>query len=562
MKAKKILALILCLVMCMSLVPAAAFADGGGVPLKYVALGDSTGNGYLINDYARETDYRGGSKWIEKDTKYSKCIKSSCRTISHPGCSFGLFDNISAHAYPSLLKDDLETKKGYSVNFVNLVTEGMRIDELRCVLDEAFYATAMQKGKAGDTYLKTHVDEFGWWFDQNLATVISDGYAPEMVSDDSFAGVLGLNVMNKVFTDAIRDADVITLDAGTNNFGTYLSYRLQAIMSNDPEAAAAYSETIDDLANEAGIDISALSAAVKKVFAGVIPEGLPVDALLDTLVYCYCDFCVNFTKTVELIRSINTKNAKLIVVGTMNPMEGLVATMDGIQIDAGALWGTYMGLVNSFITTLCPYNSNYFFADCSKGINTFVQAFIDAESYEDMDKDFVSTLVGGIDERFVDYQVKAFQYALTKPIDLSSFLANGLNTGAVSGTVRKYVASCVANDGDGDETILDPFAGIMNIYARLMTPGGMGSHPDEKGHEQKFKAVKAAYESNVTASGKVIDTAMQTGGSFFSAILKLFDNPILNSIGDMMNKISRSLDDFFALLIKPIEDMIYFFKSC
>ena len=30
MKAKKILALILCLVMCMSLVPAAAFADDGG----------------------------------------------------------------------------------------------------------------------------------------------------------------------------------------------------------------------------------------------------------------------------------------------------------------------------------------------------------------------------------------------------------------------------------------------------------------------------------------------------------------------------------------------------
>ena len=191
------------------------------------------------------------------------------------------------------------------------------------------------------------------------------------------------NAANVAFTESIKKADCITLDTTMNNFGTYLCSRLMSLVGMEkPEN---YSESVDEIGPGLDIDVTKVEAKVKELIAQYLPAdlGLPqemINGLLDMFVYCYCDFRVNFQENIRLIRELNP-DAKLLVFGAYNGMAGLKCDIAGYNVDFGALWGAYMGLVNTFITTTSKYNDQYTYVDCAPGVRVFTGALAQDVAY-------------------------------------------------------------------------------------------------------------------------------------------------------------------------------------
>lgn len=367
--AKKSLALLLALLMCLSLFSTMAFAEDAKTEYNLVCIGDSTSNGYGLDDYDQK-DY-------DVDTQ-------------------GCFGQISSASYPAKLASYIQSKLGdsYDVKLSALTLQGMRTDEFRAILDPSFREKAQEKGHehytddegtdiGGDQFNRDHMQMYDEWFNKNFDTLVSKGDTTLKREDL----VEGTPIVTAVFTEAIKNAEVIVVDTTMNNFGTYLCQRLESILGEmDGWKVDDYSETVEDLAEELkalGFDVAAAKAAIKELLVknGIeLPE--MIDQFLEMFLYCYCDFCVNFSANMAMLLELNP-NAKIIVVGAYNSMSGLKATLGDTDVDFGALWGSFMGLVNTFITTNA-YADKYCYADCTGNIQTFINSMNLAKAADDM----------------------------------------------------------------------------------------------------------------------------------------------------------------------------------
>ena len=370
--AKKSLALLLALLMCLSLFSTMAFAEDAKTEYTLVCIGDSTSQGYFLEDY------------VDEDS--------------------GAYDNSSKDSYPFLLQQYIQNKLGdsYDVKLRNMTFTGMRTDELRGILDPSFLEIAKAKnGGNGDKFFTDHYSGMNEYFyddtpdpltlarfaedrpDVSGCTTIYNMLKLKGYVDYDVKDVTDKNAANVAFTESIKKADCITLDTTMNNFGTYLCSRLMAIVGMGDKSE--YSESIEELGPGLDIDVAKVEAKAKELIAQYLPEdlGLPegmVDGLLDMFVYCYCDFRVNFEENIRLIRELNP-DAKLLVFGAYNGMDGLICDIGGMEVNFGKLWGAYMGLVNTFITTTCKYNDQYVYVDCTPGVRVFTGALAQDDAY-------------------------------------------------------------------------------------------------------------------------------------------------------------------------------------
>lgn len=501
----KILAFALVLVMCLSLVPMTALADSSKKDdYKVIAIGDSTSNGYCLNDYGKFS----GSTW--------------CPMWYHD-TGLGFMDNASRYSTGYRMADYLtKTLTDKNVVFESLTFEGMRTDELRALLDTSY---------KGDYFCNP--DHLPHYEDMFAGEGSFGGYK---ASNDVGAAT---NVY-EFYTQEIKDADLIIMDCCTNNFGTYVSDRLMG--GHGGQMKETPLDAIDSIAP--GFK-KTVENTVDKYFSflkDIISEGM-VKELIETCTYAITDMCINFSVDVDTILKLNP-DVKLIAVGPFNIMKGLMAEYNGLSIDFGAVWGSLINLANTYITTLDPNRDKFYFANTMNGVELIIDDVAEGEftSYyvEDLEGYF-----GKIDEQVLDIVSKAANVTNINLGAIAEHLSSDLKATAKAAVQKAMTEGWDALDS-GEQSLL-------HVFFRFLI-NGSGTHPSPDGYAVKFEAVKAAYNSRIPASGKSIQVMTTTVSQAAIGVANSVKSPVINIVNKIapVPSLITAVNDGFDRLTKTL----------
>ncbi len=407
-------------------------ASGFGMPdfLNW-NKGFASNNNYL-EEWAAEADGYTQSWTDEKAFTYKAALEyvESLETPDEKeeaGHVYRGLGRMSNAAYPWQLKKYIVEKQGYDrCTLMPIVVNGMRTDELRAFLDKDYYDKISRReyedgqrylDDNSDTYIKTgEIDEQGRETYMKVTDRVADLpiYERDYDTDElvlytvsDFCGFLNEHVdayirnfrnskvtENATYDDAsayirksIGDADVIVLDLAGNSFGSYVGYRISAMLGQRIETAPALYETIADVEDVPAGVRNTIDSLVKKLADQypAISSGA-ARQLLDAYIYAVADSIVNFSADVEMIREINP-DARIIAVGVNNQMSGLVFDAGGTDIPFGKAVGMLLGTVNTYMKALDKNAGNYYFADVPEKITSFVDSIREAETIEEAEAD-------------------------------------------------------------------------------------------------------------------------------------------------------------------------------
>lgn len=330
------LAMVLAICMVLSFCPVAAFAvDADDDVMNYVSFGASNVNGYGLSGYLPD-DVTAMNKDKKNVYGYQRMPVGSYPYLIAEELNKTLGGTTSA--YNGNLKD---TQPFTKVHVDQLAMSSMRVEELRFLLDESY---------PGDSYT-------AWRF-----------YGP---GGDNWFGKAeaDLATLRAVYQNAIKEADVITLDMGINNFGVYVSNQL----GNE------YGETLEDIDPALAAKFNAAKAQVKQLAAQFSPNAVAMlnqmDGMIDTLAYALAGFCVSFDVVMEKIRELNP-DATVVVVSIQNLLTGLSVKVDGFDeaLPLDKIFGAVINTANLYTASGSPYSDSYLYADVRKGgrVNFFI----------------------------------------------------------------------------------------------------------------------------------------------------------------------------------------------
>ncbi len=279
--------------------------------ISYVALGASNTNGYGHQGYLPEG--------VDSTNKNQLNV-------------FG-YKKTPQTAYPSLIREALkEANPDKTVELHQLAISSMRAEELRVLLDDSYY---------GDAYTEWRFlgDDSQKWFD-----IAEPG---------------GIEALRETYREAITEADYITVDVGTNNFGVFTLNRIMYGMFD-----ADFSKVFE------GEELAKFQATYDKILSAVLgiigEDSLPPEmtamltTVVETLTYAFTGFCVSFDASMEKIYQLNP-DAKVGVIAIQNLMSGIKAEFPGFngEIPLGEIYGYVVDLANLYASAFSPYSARY-----------------------------------------------------------------------------------------------------------------------------------------------------------------------------------------------------------
>ena len=340
---KRILALLLCFVMAFSTVSTALAEDHD--TFNYVSIGASNVNGYGLRGYLTAEGY-------DKDTvmeaaALNKALKAAANVLG--------YKQAPEDSYPARLKGLLGTQLNKTVKLSQLAISSMRVEELRFLLDDSY---------SGDAYTNWRFADVEGYERNSQNWFVLAG--KQILGDQEASPDAAVAKIREEYRNSIKDADLITVDIGVNNFGVYLSYMLTSNYSLDNDL-----KLVDPEINKL------YSAAKEKVLALLQENNINAGeyvGLVDTLAYALVGFCYNFDKSMEKIYELNP-NAQVVVVSIQNLLTGLKVKVGDIVLPLGDLMGALINVANAYIAVGSPYSSKYLCADVRQ--NGRVEFFID-----------------------------------------------------------------------------------------------------------------------------------------------------------------------------------------
>ena len=271
-KAVSIVALLLlctaCPMMTMTEKGDTAYADGGTVISNpsnryYVSLGDSTTNGYGLFEYFDD----GFTGTYTPDRIFTEYPDDG-------EYSFGL-NIVAPDAYPSLVLDRLNENNYREAEWelIQLATSGMRMDELRYLLDDGFYEEhpAGADGFMPNAQLVSAMES--WARDRG-----HDGH--DGSSDGRFCQTC-MDGFREYYKGEVSKASLITLNLGNNNFGASLTNAVYGFMNGEPEFNEfSFSTYLDDDGYVDALFEDLFDAALYEVIAGQMDDASITSAVI------------------------------------------------------------------------------------------------------------------------------------------------------------------------------------------------------------------------------------------------------------------------------------------
>lgn len=332
---KRTLSLILVISMLLSASSSLAFA-GEKKDFNYLVLGASETNGYGLNGF------------IDPQLKTNDFYLNPDEYLQDASIAAG-FENTSTRAYPMLIREKLKEKLGrnYDIKLYQYAQSGMRYEELRFLLDPDYEGDGYTKWRFYDG-----TDKTAKWFPAEYMKLDGSTYKKS------------LSGLREKYTDAIINADLITLDLGINSFVTFVFNALLYNMFDDVD----FSNLLDEETEAKFSDIrNKINEAIIELSEGnMAQEDLDnIYAYTDVIPYAYVSYCINFDACVKIIRDLNPK-AEIVIVG-MPKISGMENVSIGdISLSVDKIFTMLLQSANMYSKYLSPYADLYYYADVAE----------------------------------------------------------------------------------------------------------------------------------------------------------------------------------------------------
>ncbi len=377
----------------------------------------------------------------------------------------------AGQAYPELVKAAL-SDTGKTVSLQNLGLSGMRAEELRYLLDSNY---------SGDAYTE---EKF-------------------LGNDGIFAAHGGAEALREKYINAVREAEVITLELG---FDSFLTYALDYAFNSEYEAD--FSMFDDGLARSA----EEIKGRFEDVLNGYIEDGdspetgVLLQRVIDGVAYAIVGYADNFDAVLANIYKLNP-DAQLTVLNIKNPLEGLEATMSGLdfQIPLSLIYGIIVDVANIYMGTLSAYDGAYNFAYVGEGKTDMLDS-----SASD------NAVLGEIIKTAEEYSVLDLTAAATTEKDARSLVNSILAASSVAGFDLKTNPDYIA-------LISDTGAMTKLAIAVRCGYGQLPALPSAQGH----KTIAASVVSAMANSTKGADVIKNDMNEVYSLLLEYLDRDTL-----------------------------------
>jgi len=566
---KKLIAILLCLTMVLSLASGVFANEEEKKTINYVSFGASQTWG-LGSCYAYPEQYTkwtgtkeeqdewtekrlGAKAWNPRDIKSSDCLEEKFNT-------FGI-DYISKTSFPYLVKEQIE-KQGYEVIFKQLAISGSTAGELLAFLSGGDLC------EASGNYFKDYI----------FPEITDSSYEEAFVS------------FSKKYQDAVETANFITIDYGENDISEGV-WKMVGNISDDPQynTSPEYERILSPEDYEIFMHIrETLIEEFNKVFekCGIDEENVqPIRDFIDNEAYGILAYCSNMDKIIQTIHDINPK-AVVCVLQVQNFYSGLTLSYNGYEIPAGDLLQIVADIVNTYISSFSQYSSTYYYAVTTE--NQRVEFNLDVlKKYsgpEDL-TDYFKTMLDVEDTSF-DIHIKSmltpeyekvkgkvydlnYDKALNASYDgtlqLLSYIINNYTatfSGLMSGDVSKIIPiintmlgeisdSFVNGDGNYSKAIANAKAnfdklpedekGAIGMLLLTQMSSYSWLHPTAKGQKEMAQGVINAMKNHN------IGLKSQLRGIVVSA----------KSVSKSMKTIGDCIDDIVASFVEESVDYVY-----
>ena len=341
----------------------------------YVSLGDSMSTGFGFEDYYIK-------KWSELNSEERAARNADsdlvCQEDGYRNVR-GFMNNHVTESYPAHIKEYLEGQ-GKDVEWIQLATNAARVDDL-------YFQLA---GEEGDTFYKNCFSQNGtpsgheawnkafahYAFELGHPCAVDEYEAHHSGSYD-YAHIDYDKIIHEIYVDSVKKADLITLNAGFNNFGCFITGRINQFIEGLPSSYNfGGNDKLQDLLDKIHLDINVeevyqeIAELLKSSTGfditgdGVIDLGLRIHAkdLLDRFAYAIVSYCYYMNELTKLIRELNP-TAELVVIGMEGAIKGITIKLDGIEINIEDFFNKLFKFANLYAAVGTEAADTYKFVD-------------------------------------------------------------------------------------------------------------------------------------------------------------------------------------------------------
>ena len=390
--------------------------------IKYVSLGDSMTNGYGFNGYNQDkhtvseddhidpseynyfdgTGVYGKGSYALQFEEYLKGIYGE-ENVEHTKLATSAFRPEDLYLLLGLGDSDPKNdaqwplKDGYFNNvwayFWNRCDERTN-DHINGVIENVF-VPGTSCGIAG--YVS-------WYIDACLDPTFTAG-------NEIYAYEAQFEYLRKYFTNALLDADVISLALGNAAFDAYFMDRLfkiwGAMGAGDFDHGEDYGSTYQYIIHEMELEdiynlgdkeiVDALYEAMQAIMASYVSEEeyseLEMERVCRLLTYITFSYMYSYKAVIEWIGD-NNPDAEIMLVGLLNSHNGITLTSGGEEFaDMGETMGALYNIMNTYIAGVA---ADYMAKNKDKEENPFTGKFYFVEQPEN--PEMIATMIDELDK--------------------------------------------------------------------------------------------------------------------------------------------------------------------
>lgn len=552
-------------------------AKAGEEKFTYVSLGDSMTTGFGFNDYYVDDDPLAETVGVDyKSESGHKNVR-------------GFLVNAS-ESYPALIRDELAQEYGYdNVDWIQLASNAARIDDIYYDL-------------TGDTERDEY---FGCVMDSDADGEAWNSIWGERARDYGYAtSENGNEAVTEAYVAAIQAADLITLNAGFNNFGCFLTGKLSSFIESDMFDGPAGSfiqnfgghDTLQAFVDRVGLNFNVddvydfaytvvekeLGLDLRQYEDIVIPGFGTVHArlILDTTILAFVSYCYYMNETTKAIRAINP-DAELIVIGLTNSIEGMKFSLGDKIIPVDTLFGYLFRAANLYTALGTEMADTYKYVDVegldvALHIDNLAENSMD-ESEEDRTYEAVYEIgaMFGIGEYLplitkeelygdlpIYNPIKMAQIAAVKAILLDLQRAAGNGVVSIDQIIGNFATISEASPGDLSEALAEgEFDSLLHLYIRVVLSNGMWNHPSAEGHRALADAVMYTRKTAPSAREYALDLLVGMILNIKEQLMPELNELIGNARAAGKAYVQSKVDAAKAIAFEALDNIDLFFEG-
>ncbi len=423
----------------------------GDGKLTYVTFGDSVTNGYGMEGYR----YDDGTN------------------------PYGFHREVET-AHPAIVAEYLSGVFDGEVELYQMAISGYRVEEFNYLLntdvvrDEFHNKTVAWRAPSivEDWYRKRTDSSMSDEDKAAMEAYINQYCVDPSIDDETELENNAQAIMANEYCKAVEAADVITLNLGANNFGTFLTWQLGALLGMDYELLDLdFTQFMDENTYKS------VNALLTEMIGGVAGDDEQsaqlVKVLADTLLYGFLGATSHYDAAVETIYELNP-DVQIVTMDVFSMISGI--TMEGeslgTDIDIIAIYDLFIDLVNLYTRELSPYASKTTHATVSETPEVFFDLYKNYPNEEYPDNQYLDPtaerLMNEFIMTFMGYDVNSqegkdnFQKDVLDNITLMDSYVNNLQAVVTSEVIEKQVVpgikSKIQEAVDGVDLVIDGVA--------------------------------------------------------------------------------------------------------